>query len=249
VRGAGVGILVVVLPGCLHHGREPLNSYSAAPTRPPPGPAYPSCQDQPVQSGGIVTGDLVTCEGNYTVTYPVLRQAGLAQAARYALSLRRTHILSIGETNHATQGQLSGVDCKTFETEKSRKRRMWHAIGESIARDTSTTHANCSGSGNSFDCTATTYGATAHSPPPPVNTDTTCTGGIAIPGTEGHVLQLSIVFLNSDEAASSPLAQSAQVVLYAKPEATSEGPRTQGTATAAPSMRPSDDDVAPFSGP
>jgi hypothetical protein len=57
-------------------------------------------------------------------------------------------------------------------------------------------------------CDSTTRGPEMDRAPPPMRTETNCSGGTVVPGTEGHVLQLSIAFLDSQEAAAKPSAVS-----------------------------------------
>jgi hypothetical protein len=166
------------------------------------------------------------------VAYPTMKQAAMVQAARYAMLARRTHLLVIGESNELTPGMQSGTQCVERETEASRRARVAHAIGQGFNGNTSNTTAHCRDNyAGGFDCDATTT-APSYTPPPRMRTDTTCTGGDPIPGTEGHILRLSISFLAASEAASLPTAVSA-LRLLGIPE---------------PVTTPADSDMAPFPG-
>jgi hypothetical protein len=153
----------------------------------------------------------------------------MAQASRYALLARKTHVLLVGETHWATQGQISGVQCQTMETEASRRARVWHAVGEGLASSNTTAHAHCRDNyAGGVDCDTTTSGGYRPTAPPPVRTDTVCSGGEAMSGTEGHVLQLSISFLGLDEALGLPNALSAYRILgYPEPPLPRAPVRTQ----------------------
>jgi hypothetical protein len=236
VRGV-LWALVVTITGCIRGPGPPLHTYAAAPEQPPPGPSQPVCSDQPVQTAGVITGDIVTCQGNYVVPYNAMKGAGMAQGSRYALLARKTHVLLVGETHWSTQGQINGVQCQTSETAESRQARAWQAAGEALASSNTTTHANCRNNYvGGVDCDATTSGGYRPSAAPPIRTDTVCSGGDVVPGTEGHVLQLSLSFLGPDEAAGLPMALSAYRILgYPEPAPQSAPIRT--------SVSPADDVV------
>jgi hypothetical protein len=188
--------------GCGHRQRAPRTTYTAAPSSAPTGPSAPACTDQPVQNGSVITGDVVTCEGSYAVALPDLKQAGMTQAARYALLAGRTHLLVIGETNELTPGQTSAVECVQSEKDARRAKKK-HASAEAPAG------------------TVDPNGGT--SPPPTVN-GKNCHGGEPIPGTEGHVLHLSVSFLSATEATSVPNAVNASELLGMSAPAPAPGP-------------------------
>lgn len=222
----------VAMLGCAQNAAapQPVASPSTTPLPPPPPPA---CWDQPILQAGTTTGDVVTCRGNFRVEYPAIKAAGLAQAARYALLVRRTHVAILGENNFLGEGQRVPVQCQMRETERSKVARFLHGLGDRPSEETTETKCESWGS-NSLDCKSTTKYPQPPEAPPPVKTETQCWGGDVVAGTEDHILQLSVSFLTTEEAALVPDALDANQLLGRRPTALQPALRS----TSVPSLTP-----------
>jgi hypothetical protein len=170
------------LSGCWWAEGPTVRTYEAQPAT-PAGPAVPLCNDRPDPAVGVAKADVVTCWGGYTVSYDALSRAALAQAARFARGVGKTRVAPAGQTYQLTAPARTALAC-TVVTEP----QEWM----------------CAGGGSQSHCYPKWWKT-------PESTQT-CSGGTAIAGSEGHVLQMSFSLLGATDAAPANAVDVASVL-------------------------------------